>query len=32
MAAKGFYYKLFMSQFKGKGPAGEVDPSGFVST
>jgi ATP-binding cassette subfamily B protein len=35
MAAKGFYYKLYMSQFKGKGPAGEagtVDTSGFVST
>jgi len=32
MAAKGFYYNLFMSQFKGKGPAGEVDTSGFVST
>ncbi len=25
MAAKGFYYSLYMSQFKGKGPAGEVD-------
>ncbi|HHY55244.1 MAG TPA: ABC transporter ATP-binding protein [Chloroflexi bacterium] len=35
MALKGFYYKLYMSQFKGKGPAGEageVDASGFVST
>lgn len=35
MASKGFYYKLYMSQFKGKGPAGEsgeVDASGFVST
>ena len=32
MAQKGFYYKLFMSQFKGKGPAGEVDTSGFIST
>jgi len=32
MAQKGFYYNLFMSQFKGKGPAGEVDTSGFVST
>ena len=25
MAAKGFYYSLYMSQFKGKGPAGEAD-------
>ncbi len=25
MAAKGFYYSLYMSQFKGKGPAGGVD-------
>ena len=35
MVLKGFYYKLYMSQFKGKGPAGEsgdVDASGFVST
>lgn len=33
MEAKGFYYALYMSQFKGKGPAeGEVDVSGFVST
>ncbi len=32
MAQKSFYYNLFMSQFKGKGPAGEVDTSGFVST
>jgi|GEM_PF-5649250 len=32
MAQQGFYYNLFMSQFKGKGPAGEVDTSGFVST
>lgn len=35
MALKGFYYKLYMSQFKGKGPAsedGEVDALGFVST
>jgi ABC-type multidrug transport system fused ATPase/permease subunit len=32
MAKKGFYYNLFMSQFKGKGPAGEVDTSGFIST
>ncbi len=33
MAAKGFYYALYMSQFKGKAPGGEeaadVD---FVST
>lgn len=35
MAARGFYYKLYMSQFKGKVPAGAeyaVVPSGFVST
>ena len=32
MAQQGFYYNLFMSQFKGKGPAGKVDTSGFVST
>ena len=32
MARQGFYYNLFMSQFKGKGPAGEVDTSGFTST
>ena len=32
MAKKGFYYALYMSQFKGKGPGGEVDTSGFVST
>jgi len=32
MAEKGFYYNLYMSQFKGKGPGGEVDTSGFVST
>jgi len=32
MAEKGFYYNLYMSQFKGKGPAGEVDTSAFVST
>ena len=32
MAEKGLYYNLFMSQFKGKGPGGEVDTSGFVST
>jgi ATP-binding cassette subfamily B protein len=32
MADEGFYYNLFMSQFKGKGPGGDVDTSGFVST
>jgi ABC-type multidrug transport system fused ATPase/permease subunit len=33
MAAKGFYYALYMSQFKGKGPAGEVETElEFVST
>ncbi|MCP4357665.1 MAG: ABC transporter ATP-binding protein [Chloroflexi bacterium] len=33
MAAKGFYYKLYMSQFKGKVSGSEaVDTSGFVST
>jgi ATP-binding cassette subfamily B protein len=33
MAKKGFYYRLYMSQFKGKGPGGEaVDTSDFVST
>ena len=32
MAEKGLYYNLYMSQFKGKGPGGEVDTSGFVST
>jgi len=35
MAARGFYFKLYMSQFKGKGAAGEENaagPSGFVST
>jgi ATP-binding cassette subfamily B protein len=32
MAEKGLYYNLFMSQFKGKGPGGDVDTSGFVST
>jgi ATP-binding cassette subfamily B protein len=33
MAQEGFYYALYMSQFKGKGPAGEVDTDvGFVST
>lgn len=35
MEAKGFYYALYMSQFKGKGPGGESDGpalAGFVST
>ena len=32
MAEKGLYYNLFMSQFKGKGPGGDVDTSGLVST
>ncbi len=34
MAMKGFYYRLYMSQFKGKGPDGgeDVDTSGFAST
>jgi ABC-type multidrug transport system fused ATPase/permease subunit len=32
MAEEGFYYNLYMSQFKGKGPGGEVDTSGFIST
>ena len=33
MARKGFYYRLYMSQFKGKGTEGEtVDTSDFVST
>lgn len=35
MARKGFYYKLYMSKFTGRGPAGEsgdIDTSGFVST
>jgi ABC-type multidrug transport system fused ATPase/permease subunit len=33
MEQKGLYYNLYMSQFRGKGPAGEdVDTSGFVST
>jgi len=32
MARRGFYYNLYMSQFKGKGPGGEVDTSGFIST
>jgi len=33
MAAKGFYYALYMSQFKGKAPAGtEASDIDFVST
>jgi ABC-type multidrug transport system fused ATPase/permease subunit len=33
MAKKGFYFNLYMSQFKGKLPGSEaVDTSGFVST
>jgi ATP-binding cassette subfamily B protein len=33
MAAKGFYHALYMSQFKGEGPPGEVDTDPqFVST
>lgn len=33
MAAKGFYYNLYMSQFKGKVPgSADLDTSGFVST
>ncbi len=33
MAKKGFYYNLYMSQFKGKLPgSGEVDHSQFAST
>ncbi len=33
MAAQGFYYNLYMSQFKGKLPGGTaVDTSGFIST
>lgn len=33
MSAKGFYYALYMSQFKGKAPAGaEVADVDFVST
>jgi ATP-binding cassette subfamily B protein len=33
MAAKGFYYALYMSQFKGKAPAGaEAAAVDFVST
>jgi ATP-binding cassette subfamily B protein len=33
MATKGFYYALYMSQFKGKAPAGsEASDVDFVST
>lgn len=33
MARKGFYYNLYMSQFKGKGPAGEAGTKmDFVAT
>jgi len=34
MAAKGFYYALYMSQFKGKGPSGDTGNPAFefVST
>jgi hypothetical protein len=33
MARQGFYYNLYMSQFKGKLPgSAEVDMSQFVST
>jgi len=34
MAARGFYYALYMSQFKGKGPAGDPEEIAidFVST
>jgi len=33
MAQKGFYYSLYMSQFKGKGPGSEpTDLADFVST
>jgi ABC-type multidrug transport system fused ATPase/permease subunit len=33
MANKGFYYALYMSQFKGKAPAGaEASSVDFVST
>ncbi len=34
MAARGFYYALYMSQFKGKGPGGDPEEiaAGFVST
>ncbi len=33
MAAKGFYYALYVSQFNGKGPSDGADhTAGFVST
>jgi ATP-binding cassette subfamily B protein len=34
MAEKGFYYALYMSQFKGKGPGGDTGDATleFVST
>ena len=34
IAAKGFYYALYMSQFKGKGPSGDANEIAldFVST
>jgi ABC-type multidrug transport system fused ATPase/permease subunit len=33
MAARGFYYALYMSQFKGKAPAGSEDATAeFVTT
>ena len=34
MLAGGFYFALYMSQFKGKGPGGEPEEiaMGFVST
>jgi len=32
MAMKGFYYRLYMSQFKKDGDSEAVDTSGFVST
>jgi hypothetical protein len=33
MEAKGFYYDLYMSQFKGKGPAGQAETAvAFAST
>ena len=33
MAARGFYYSLYMSQFKGKAPAGaDAGSADFVST
>jgi len=34
MAERGFYYALYMSQFKGKGPSDDTDhtSAGFVST